>query len=91
VPEPSASSQETFRDRYPLTDEQRSTIFHDIAGVKECLQEIAALMRACFGDTSQLFVRAEECSAAVQRFEWELERIRDDNPTVAHPFEPSKD
>jgi hypothetical protein len=50
--------------------------------MKARLKEIATLMRACFGETNQVFVRAEECSAAAQRLEWELDRTDDDNPAM---------
>jgi hypothetical protein len=53
------------------------------------LQAITTLMKACFGEDSQVAVRSEECSAAVQRFEWELERIERGSPTVADAGEKS--
>ena len=81
--------KEAFGDRYPLTDEQRASVSRDIILVRETLHEVATLMRACFGDTSQVVIRAEECSAAVQRFEWELERTDHDTPTTARLPEPS--
>jgi hypothetical protein len=79
---PAASSEESFGDRYPLTDEQRAALSHDISNLKRTLQAITTLMKACFGEDSQVAVRAEECSAAVQRFDWELERMARGSPAI---------
>src|SRR5262249_21131413 len=83
VSEPSTAPENTSGSRYPLTDEQRSAVSHDISMLKETLQEITALMKAGFGESHQVAIRAEECSAAVQRFEWELDRTERGCATMA--------
>jgi hypothetical protein len=84
---PTAPGEEAFGDRFPLTDQQRATASRDISKLKGTLQELATLMKASFGQNSQVAVRAEECYAALQRFEWELERTAPDSPTVVAPNE----
>ncbi len=64
--------------RHALTPEQREETYSEIAQIKARLGEMAMLMRACFGDAAQVTIRAEEASAAVQRFEWELQRTQQD-------------
>lgn len=66
----------TSTDLRPLTDEQKSQLRNDIALVDERLQDIAILMRFSYGEESQVFARAEETSAALQRLKWELERTK---------------
>ena len=44
--------------------------------VEERLQDIAILMRVCYGEESQAVVRADETAASLQRLKWELERTR---------------
>jgi hypothetical protein len=64
----------TSTDLSPLTNEQKSQLHNDIALVEERLQDIAILMRISYGENSQVFARAEETAAALQRLKWELER-----------------
>jgi len=33
-------------------------------------------MRACYGENSQVAIRADETLCALQRFNWELERVQ---------------
>ena len=63
----------TSKDVRPLTDEQVVQLRHDLTLVEERLQDIAILMRVCYGEESQP-ARADETSAALQRLKWELER-----------------
>ncbi len=70
------ASENPGEQRHPLTPEQREETRSEIAEIKARLAEMATLMRACFGDADQVTVRAEEVCAAVERFEWELERTR---------------
>jgi hypothetical protein len=64
----------TSIDLRPITDEQAVQLSNDLALVEERLQDIAILMRVCYGEDSQAFARAEETTAALQRLKWELER-----------------
>jgi Trm5-related predicted tRNA methylase len=64
----------TSRDLHPLTDEQAVRLRHDLTLVEERIQDIAILMRICYGEDSPLAIRADETAAALQRLKWELER-----------------
>ena len=64
----------TSTDLRPLTSEQAVRLRHDLTLVEERLQDIAVLMRVCYGDESQAVIRADETAAALQRLKWELER-----------------
>ena len=64
----------TSTDLHPLTSEQAVRLRHDLTLVEERLQDIAVLMRVCYGEDSQAVVRADETAAALQRLKWELER-----------------
>jgi Trm5-related predicted tRNA methylase len=64
----------TKDDPHPLTDEQAVQLRCDLTLVEERLQDIAILMRICYGDDSQAVIRADETAAALQRLKWELER-----------------
>ena len=66
----------TSADLRPLTNEQEVLLRHDLTLVEERLQDIAILMRVCFGEESQAVVRADETTAALQRLKWELERTK---------------
>ena len=66
----------TSRDLRPLTHEQEVLLRHDLTLVEERLQDIAILMRVCYGEESQAVARADETSAALQRLKWELERTK---------------
>jgi len=48
----------------------------DLAYVEERLRDITILMRVCYGDDSQVAIRADETSAALQRLKWELKRAQ---------------
>jgi Trm5-related predicted tRNA methylase len=64
----------TKDDPHPLTDDQAVQLRRDLTLVEERLQDIAILMRICYGDESQAVIRADETAAALQRLKWELER-----------------
>ncbi len=66
----------TSKDLHPLTSEQSVQLRHDLTLVEERLQDIAILMRVCYGDDSQAVIRADETAAALQRLKWELERMQ---------------
>jgi Trm5-related predicted tRNA methylase len=63
-------------DLHPLTAEQAVQLRRDLTLVEERLQDIAILMRICYGEESQAVIRADETSAALQRLKWELERTK---------------
>jgi hypothetical protein len=44
--------------------------------VEERLQDVAILMRVCYGEESHAVTRADETLAALQRLKWELERAK---------------
>ena len=62
------------RDVRPLTAEQSIQLRRDLTLVEERLQDIAILMRVCYGEESQAVIRADETAAALQRLKWALER-----------------
>jgi hypothetical protein len=64
----------TSRDVRPLTQDQTVQLRHDLTLVEERLQDIAILMRICYGEDSQPVIRADETAAALQRLKWALER-----------------
>jgi Trm5-related predicted tRNA methylase len=66
----------TSKDVRPLTDEQVVQLRCDLTLVEERLQDIATLMRVCYGEDSQAVIRADETTAALQRLKWELERTK---------------
>jgi Trm5-related predicted tRNA methylase len=66
----------TSKDVRPLTDEQVVQLRRDLTLVEERLQDIAILMRVCYGEDSQAVIRADETSAALQRLKRELERTK---------------
>ena len=69
---------------HPLTPEQRIQLGEDLALVKERMQNIAVLMHACYSDESQEAIRADEVGAALQRLEWELDRMQPKTQTAAN-------
>ena len=73
----------TSKDVRPLTAEQTVQLRHDITLVEERLQDIAILMRICYGEDSQAVIRADETAAALQRLKWELERMQVRRQTAA--------
>jgi Trm5-related predicted tRNA methylase len=66
----------TTKDVRPLTDEQTVQLRRDLTLVEERLQDIATLMRVCYGEESQAVIRADETAAALQRLKWALERTK---------------
>ena len=64
-----------FTSRFGLR--KKSTVWvklrHDLTLIEERLQDIAILMRICYGEDSQTVIRADEISAALQRLKWALE------------------
>jgi hypothetical protein len=63
-------------DARPLTNEQAVRLGRDLTLVEERLQDIAILMRVCYGEESQAVIRADEAAGALQRLKWELERTK---------------
>jgi len=57
-----------------LTREQAVQLRRDLTLIEERLQDIAILMRVCYGDDSQPAIRADETANALQRLKWELEK-----------------
>ena len=66
----------TSKDVRPPNDEQAVQLRHDLTVVEERLQDIAVLMRVCYGEESQTVIRADETSGALQRLKWALERTQ---------------
>jgi Trm5-related predicted tRNA methylase len=64
------------KDVRPLTSEQTVQLRRDLTLVEERLQDIAILMRICYGEDSQSVIRADETAASLQRLKWELERAK---------------
>jgi hypothetical protein len=52
------------------------TLLHGLEDVGLHEQQIIILMRATYGEQSQLVIRAEETAAALQRLKWALERTQ---------------
>jgi hypothetical protein len=48
----------------------------DLTLVEERLEDIAILMRVCYGEESQAVIRADETAAALQLLRWVLERTK---------------
>ena len=65
----------TSAKRHPITSEQSEQLRDDLALIEERLQAIVVLMNACYGEQSQVAIRAGETSGALQRLKWELERM----------------
>ena len=63
-------------NRSLLTWQQEGELREDVASIEEKLHSIARLMRVCHGEDSRLAVRADEILCALQRFNWELERVQ---------------
>jgi hypothetical protein len=61
-------------DRYPLTVEQLRQTTHDISAMCVQAEEIAQLMSACYGDSDQRTIRAQEAHAAIHRLQTEMKR-----------------
>jgi hypothetical protein len=66
----------TSNDLHPLTDEQAVRLRRDLTVVEERVQDIAILMRICYGEDSQTVIRADETAGALQRLKWALERAK---------------
>ena len=66
----------TSKDVRPLTDDQAVQLRRDLTLVEERVQDIAILMRVCYGEGSQAVIRADETAGALQRLKWALERTR---------------
>jgi hypothetical protein len=66
----------TSNDLHPLTDEQAVRLRRDLTVVEERVQDIAILMRICYGEESQTVIRADETVGALQRLKWALERAK---------------
>jgi len=65
----------TSSKQRPLTCQQEARVHDDLAAVEEKLHAFTSLTRACYGEDSQVFIRADEILCALQRFKWELERV----------------
>lgn len=70
----SALPAEDKMNHYPMTEEQREGLDHDLATIMEKLGDTAILLNACYGDRDQGVERAQAAQAAVQRLLWALER-----------------
>ena len=66
----------TSNDLRPLTQDQAVRLRRDLTLVEERLQDIAILVRVCYGEDSQPVIRADETAAALQRLKWALERTK---------------
>jgi hypothetical protein len=66
----------TSSSGHPITRDQQTQLREDLAAVEELLQAIGILMRACYSEDSQVTIRADEMLCALQRFNWELERVQ---------------
>jgi Trm5-related predicted tRNA methylase len=64
----------TSNDLHPLTSDQAVQLRCDLTVVEERVQDIAILMRLCYGEDSQAVIRADETAGALQRLKWALER-----------------
>ena len=62
---------------HPPTIEERKRLDEDLGVIEERLQSIIVLMRACYGKNSNAAIRADEIAGAIQRLEWELERMQE--------------
>ena len=60
-------------ERHPMSIQQRRILKQDLAELREKLAEVVSLIRGCYGEKKEPFVRAEETAAALQRLEWVLE------------------
>jgi hypothetical protein len=61
-------------ERQPMSIQQRRILKQDLTELREKLAKVVSLIRACYGENKEPFVRAEETAAALQRLEWVLER-----------------
>jgi hypothetical protein len=59
-----------------LTSAQTVQLQQDLALVEERLQDMAILMRICYGEDSQPAIRADETAGAFLRLKWALERAK---------------
>ena len=59
------------------TIEERKQLDEDLGLIEEKLQGIIVLMRNCYGKNSNAAIRADEIAGAIQRLEWELERVQE--------------
>jgi hypothetical protein len=66
----------TSIQRHLLISQPEAQLHDDLAAVEEKLHAIASSMRACYGEDSQVAIRADETLCALQRFNWELERVQ---------------
>lgn len=57
-----------------FTIQQHRQLDQEISGIEDTLQSLCTLVRTCFGEGSQVTIRADEIACALQRFKWELER-----------------
>ncbi len=61
-------------DRYPLTVEQLRQTNHEISAMSVQAEEVAQLMCACYGESDQRTIRAQEAHAAILRLQAEMKR-----------------
>jgi hypothetical protein len=57
-----------------MTIQQRQVLKQDLAELRDKLAGVVNLLRACYGENKEPFIRAEDTAAALQRLEWVLER-----------------
>jgi hypothetical protein len=74
----------TFSLHHPLTPEQRTQLQEDFALLEDRLQNMAVVMHACYGDESQIAIRADEVDGALQRLRWELDRTQQKTQTATN-------
>ena len=58
----------------PMTKDQRETLDRDLSTIIERLEDIATLLRACYGEKDPQVWRARVARAAVERLLWLVER-----------------
>jgi len=65
-----------FSYTHPPTIQERKRLDEDLSLIEEKVQGIIVLMRDCYGKNSNAAIRADEIAGAIQRLEWELERVQ---------------
>jgi hypothetical protein len=61
-------------EHHPVTEEQRRYLDQDLKAATQNLENIASVLRGCYGETDRTVIRAEEATGAVQRLIWAVER-----------------
>lgn len=66
--------ESVWLEHYPVTEEQRRYLDQDLKAAIENLENIANVLRGCYGERDMTVIRAEEAAGAVQRVIWAVER-----------------